>query len=80
MTGAELAERLRNLPPADVPAVRLLLELQEPDVEAAMATARRGEIEAALGQLERQLSQTKGIIRRCEDLRPIPSRRVPIGI
>lgn len=79
MTGAELADKLCDLPPADVPAVRLLLELQaQADVGAAMA--RREEIESALDQLERQLEQVKGVVRRCQALPSVPSRRVPPGI
>lgn len=79
MNGVQLAARLVNLPPADVPAVRLLIELQETDdVEVIMA--RQAEIDEALTQLEEQLRHTEGVVKRCKALRPAPSRRVPAGI
>jgi len=78
MNGAELAERLRGVGTANVPAVRLLLELQgETDVESVVA--RREEIEAACAELETQIDAAKGIVERCERLRPVPSREVPAG-
>jgi hypothetical protein len=78
MRAEEIARRLAGLPPADVPAVRLLLELQgETDVEAVVA--RRKEIEAACVELEKQIGAAKGLAERCQGLRPIPSKQVPVG-
>jgi len=82
MDALTLAARLVALPPADVPAVRLYLELQ-PAAEALDAEAlekRREEIEKALDGLRRQVDQAQGIARRCAELTPVPSRQVPDGI
>jgi len=82
LTASDLAARLRDVPIADVPAVRLLLELQTAaergDVDSI--TGRQQEMEAAISLLNRQIEQAKGVVEQCCQLQPVPSRRVPAGI
>ena len=84
ITPRALAARLRSVQPANVPAVRLLLELraaQESEAQFAdYVQERRAEIEAALSGLERQLEAMNGVARRCQELPPVPSKCVPAGI
>jgi hypothetical protein len=87
ITARELAARLGSLPPADVPALRLLLEIKAAEREGRLNTAylleRKAEIEAAIKSmsgLDQQLRVTMGIIRRCERLPSVPSKRIPVGL
>jgi hypothetical protein len=87
ITPREMAARLRSVPPADVPALRLLLEIKaaerEGKLNADYLLGRKAEIEAAIqdmGGLDQQLRATMGIIRRCESLPSVPSKRIPVGI
>ncbi len=79
---AALAARIAALPAADMPAVRLYLELA-PAADAldeAAIEKRHDEIERAIDDLRRQIEKTHGIVNRCQQLTPIPSRQVPDGI
>jgi hypothetical protein len=87
ITARELAARLGSLPPADVPALRLLLEIKgaerEGRLDAAYLLERKAEIEAAIqdmGGLDRQLRATMGVIRRCQRVPSVPSKRIPVGL
>ncbi len=79
---SDIAARLAALPPADVPAVRLYLELQPAAdaLDAETIDKRRAEIEQALEGLHRQVEATQGMVKRCAQLMPIPSSQVPDGI
>jgi len=72
ITCGDVAVRLAALPAADVPAVRLYLELQPAadalDVETI--EKRREEIEKALESLHRQVEATQGMVKRCAQLQP----------
>lgn len=82
MTASDLTARLGDVPVADVPAVRLLLELQAAAEggDVASITSRQQEMEAAISLLHRQIDQATGVVERCHQLQPVPSRRVPAGI
>ena len=81
LTPAELAARLVQAPPADVPVVRLFLEIKATGgLDVSQLLERREEIEAAARQLAEQTKAARAIGKRCEKLRPRPTRRVPAGI
>jgi len=82
MTGADLAALLRPIPTADVPAVRLYLELTAAggDFNFPRLIERRDEVETAVDQLHRQLISVEKMIGRCQQLRPRPAAVVPDGI
>jgi hypothetical protein len=82
ITCGDVAARLAALPPADVAAVRLYLELQPAAdaLDAETIDKRREEIEQALESLHRQVEATQGMVKRCMQLQPIPARQVPDGI
>ncbi len=82
LTCSDVAARLAALPPADVAAVRLYLELQPAADALDLETieARREDVERALRELDKQVALTQGIVRRCQELTPVPSRQVPDGI
>ncbi len=78
---SELARRLAQTPPADVPAVRLFVEMRSGGgLDVTQLLARREEIEAAADRLEEQVAAAQEIVERCGQIQPIPSRRVPPGI
>ena len=82
MDARDLAAALSALPAADVAAVRLYLELQPAADALDLETieARRDDVERALRDLDKQVTLTQGIVRRCQELAPVPSRQVPDGI
>jgi hypothetical protein len=84
LTPMELAHRLAQVPPADVPALRLFLEIQALEqnggLDVAYLLAHRQEIEVAVSQLAAQVRAAGRIARKCRHLRPVPSRYVPVGI
>lgn len=70
---------LLSLPPADLPGIALLEQMQAnpPGVEDLIAQAP--EIEAAVAKLEKVSSKTREIVERCSALKPVPSPDLPIG-
>lgn len=69
---------LTQLPPADVPAVRLYVEMDHEDLDVALARAL--EVEAALRELDRQLEQMKGLIDACMAIPTKPADQLVLGI
>ncbi len=81
LTPAELAARLVQAPSADVPAVRLFLAIKATGgLDVPQLLERREEIEAVAQQLAEQTKAARAIGKRCEKLRPRPTRCVPAGI
>jgi hypothetical protein len=82
LAGGDLAALLRPVPTADVPAVRLYLELTAAggDFDLQRLGERRAEVETAVDQLQRQLISVQKMLKRCRQLRPRPAAGVPDGI
>jgi hypothetical protein len=82
LAGSDLAALLQPIPLADVPAVRLYLELTAAggDFDLQRLGERRAEVETAVDQLHRQLISVEKMIERCRQLRPRPAAGVPDGI
>lgn len=92
MTAVQLAAVLADLPPANVPAVKFYLELQQlgppdslnpdadPHGDVAWLLANREFIEAALSDLQQQLDATTEIGNRCQRLQPKAAQLPPAGI
>jgi len=79
VTAAGLAARLTGLPPADVPAVSLYLEVKRTDT-LDIYLARLEEIDQAVAQLNRQLDTIKRISAQCQQMPSRPSRIPPPGL
>ncbi|RME71826.1 MAG: hypothetical protein D6784_14565 [Chloroflexi bacterium] len=80
MTPQELADILRHLPPANVPAVRFYLALQENRENVQWLIENKPFIQAALADLEQQIQHARRITYRCKGLRPTPARIPPPGL
>lgn len=90
MTAVQLAAVLADLPPANVPAVKFYLEMQQlgdslnpdadPHGDVAWLLAHREFIEAALSDLQQQLDATTEIGNRCQQLQPKAAQLPPAGI
>jgi hypothetical protein len=74
-TARELAERMAEVPPLELAAVRLLLDLEA----GADVAQRQAEIERALLDLYAHIEAVEKFRERLEALDPVPGKRVPEG-
>jgi hypothetical protein len=79
MKGAQLAALIAPLPEAEVPAVRLYLLLQE-DNSLETLLGQESQIGPAVEALDKQIELVKGMVKRCQALRPKPADVPPPGL
>jgi len=75
----DVAARLAGLPPLEIEAVALYLQLERERPDEVTLVALQRKINVAVAELERHAETVEELVRRCQRLSPQPSRRIPPG-
>jgi len=81
--GEDVAALLEGVPPVELKGPGLLARLQELEragqLTEGVYAQLQPEIEVALGELSTHLDGVREVVKRCMELRAVPSGRVPVG-
>jgi len=80
MTPADVIDRLLYLPTLRLEAIELFIRLQrEPPTNVKEIVDIQPQVESAVEQLDDHVHKTEAMVKRCQNLRPLPSNNLPCG-